>query len=1191
VYDKNTKETTEDKSWIPGQIVEGGKIKLINYIKKKARELKMQIEDSPKTVMDMKLNDLYINNVPESVTLMEHIKMYGGGLNYMHYKLMAGEYTGTCVPDYLVETLNNPNEKDRNRRLKKLNHENVLVELGMKTKTEGCTLEQMITFCDRRNITYYALNYKYATFRTNAGDKTRKRTNLPALYFMVACNHLYAITDQTQQRSICSINSKVGGLCKIIKQNVKKTIYSPGEQTKVIIAYESHFLEHIRQRHNNFDPEFDDCTTRVISTEKGMINSYFYDLLERKLVYGAKVTIRDHRVTRFSLSENIIYEENVDYMDVKCTIDELNDGVAVEKQKYVYTGQPLHMLAHEYYMNTYDKRIESSMSPQIFEIFESQLSKNSAFNEFYDKHIDIAIDKNKFYAFILQTCDSFGWSRFTPEDEIQHFDGEIQTGIFYIETNRGFPLRGNGWYFDGVVQGALEHELITKFDIKYQVKASLKLLPYHFKQFVLDLFEKFYNPKQAVVAFIGYLAKNYIAHDKSYFTSDIDTVAAEFCNSDGSMTVKTVYGKHHQNSSSSRCDLIDIDYNEIQAVIDKQHDDVIKPVCFHMRAVKKYKQAINTLSIQRKIYDLANMLLYETHLQVMRLNPNARLVGIKTDLLAYQNVTNMIPTHRERWGDVKIEDVPKINNRTIVLPGHNIRTDTYTARIEDWTLIEPNHLDVVFNVGDCAFVNPDLANSLLENGMLLTGRAGTGKSTILNLFKKMLVRQSAVDSDDTLIPTCVVSAFTHKACKIVNGYTIHKLFGIHPFTLEWSYKIAKSIRDSGVTHVLIDEISMIPLGLWGVLAHIKYEFGFIFIGFGDWKQLKPVNENSIDFKNLQIIKYLFDYKHCVLTKVHRFEDDDGLLQDAHDCANGDPIDFARYNNKGHDLSVAWTNQCVNALNKYWNEYYAQNFDEKLKLIVDGNDKTKIILYPGLELVSYLTPRNGIYSNAETLIVKSWQKKSRTQQDSDLSNLPGLATIKKIIKKQKKDYYEITLVNDDNVEVIVEDTDMIHFRPGYSLTVYKAQGMSIDRDYSIYEHEQMIENGYHDMVYVALTRTRKKQYVNFCSIDLLKPYTGHIYKCTLQVDSMTSGCKSYIGSAHDVTKRWNEHKQFKGTSKFIHALKQYGTDNFKWEIIDTIQYAHRNELLALEDQYILQHDSISNGFNSRFNLQQTLEINN
>ena len=41
----------------------------------------------------------------------------------------------------------------------------------------------------------------------------------------------------------------------------------------------------------------------------------------------------------------------------------------------------------------------------------------------------------------------------------------------------------------------------------------------------------------------------------------------------------------------------------------------------------------NTLPIHRKIYDIANMEMYELYLEVMSLNPKAELVGITTDCL------------------------------------------------------------------------------------------------------------------------------------------------------------------------------------------------------------------------------------------------------------------------------------------------------------------------------------------------------------------------------------------------------------------------------------------------------------------------------------------------------------------------------------------------------------------------------
>ena len=46
-----------------------------------------------------------------------------------------------------------------------------------------------------------------------------------------------------------------------------------------------------------------------------------------------------------------------------------------------------------------------------------------------------------------------------------------------------------------------------------------------------------------------------------------------------------------------------------------------------------------------------------------------------------------------------------------------------------------------------------------------------------------------------------------------------------------------------------------------------------------------------------------------------------------------------------------------------------------------------------------------------------------------------------------------------------------------MAVHKAQGMTINNDCAIYEYDRMR----HDMLYVALTRTSKEEYVNFCDI--------------------------------------------------------------------------------------------------------------
>ena len=96
------------------------------------------------------------------------------------------------------------------------------------------------------------------------------------------------------------------------------------------------------------------------------------------------------------------------------------------------------------------------------------------------------------------------------------------------------------------------------------------------------------------------------------------------------------------------------------------------------------------------------------YIQAMALNPQAILSGIKTDVLAYRDVSHMVPTHREIWGEVNIEAVPKVNHRTIVVQGHNICTGTYTARVEDWHNFSPDRFDVVLKTENQHVVRPDL---------------------------------------------------------------------------------------------------------------------------------------------------------------------------------------------------------------------------------------------------------------------------------------------------------------------------------------------------------------------------------------------------------------------------------------------------------------------------------------------------
>ena len=96
--------------------------------------------------------------------------------------------------------------------------------------------------------------------------------------------------------------------------------------------------------------------------------------------------------------------------------------------------------------------------------------------------------------------------------------------------------------------------------------------------------------------------------------------------------------------------------------------------------------------------------------------------------------------------------------------------------------------------------------------------------------------------------------------------------------------------------------------------------------------------------------------------------------------------------------------------------------------------------------------------------------------------------------------------------------------------------------------------------------------------MLKPYVGYIH---IYIYRFAYNGKSYIGSTIDIKARKEKHKT-NTTNKFGRAIQKYGYKQFKFEILETVQFSEGTELFDLEIQYIIKHESISNGFNTRRN---------
>lgn len=202
----------------------------------------------------------------------------------------------------------------------------------------------------------------------------------------------------------------------------------------------------------------------------------------------------------------------------------------------------------------------------------------------------------------------------------------------------------------------------------------------------------------------------------------------------------------------------------------------------------------------------------------------------------------------------------------------------------------------------------DQALELLESKewpspiLLITGRAGTGKSTLLRHFRDHTRRKA------------VVVAPTGIAAINVGGQTIHSLFGLPPIPLNLrDERIAKyspmSLRGrllSQVEVVIVDEVSMVRADLFDAMDYSlrihsrdpSLPFGGKKVAlFGDPLQLEPVMGSDAEQRLIEEhygSPFFFDSRvsqtvgisSFVLRKVHRQSEDSVLLAALDDLRRG-----------------------------------------------------------------------------------------------------------------------------------------------------------------------------------------------------------------------------------------------------------------------------------------------------------------
>ena len=174
-----------------------------------------------------------------------------------------------------------------------------------------------------------------------------------------------------------------------------------------------------------------------------------------------------------------------------------------------------------------------------------------------------------------------------------------------------------------------------------------------------------------------------------------------------------------------------------------------------------------------------------------------------------------------------------------------------------------------------------------ETSMTLSGYAGTGKTSLMEILAKKMRKQHK---------SVIFCATTNKAAAVLNskvsksGFkanTLNKVFGISvevdatkTYNAKNLVNVLKDVDIQSGTTIIIDEASMINGENYKILNDIAKQNNLKIIYVGDEAQLSPVNENNISkvFRN-------GEGKVVRLTQVER-TDDNAILKEATDIRNG-----------------------------------------------------------------------------------------------------------------------------------------------------------------------------------------------------------------------------------------------------------------------------------------------------------------
>jgi hypothetical protein len=569
----------------------------------------------------------------------------------------------------------------------------------------------------------------------------------------------------------------------------------------------------------------------------------------------------------------------------------------------------------------------SSFNIQISELMQTNFFRKVAFTEkvpFDDSlitpdHSLHAIDMIKDRRNLLQHSEnSFGV--YSVIDNIEPFDGEIQTGMYYVECQDKFPLRGNQFYSNPMIDYTLANGLIDKDNIKYQLLPSYKIEKGYFKKFVDHLLDLFKDSPQlqklsinSMVGLFGRRKNKFIEH-RICNGKDIDDIACA--------------------------------YHDLT----KPYINKINPDLVSITGEVSIQKLESYFPIHLQILDCEAI---ELHKLSKMIESNGGIVTtLKTDCVYYYAKA---PIDCENFFWDEKETVRKYRHEEAIRPLENPIIITHTDKLElefkDYENLDENDADLIETI-----INSD-------KGCLILGPAGTGKTYTINKIIEKL------NSKDLLR-----LAPTNKSAILINGTTLDK------FTYAYLNGGKKSSKYKFLKYIFVDEVSMVREMFYKVLLSMKFANPKLkFIICGDFYQLEPVMDKCI--KSYEMSRALYELvggRKLNLTVCKR--SDDRLFRLCENVKNEVAIDTSVFGKNKSYLNICFTNERRKKVNAECVARYLKENQKRTvqveKLHYDDNSQSYTLM-EGMPVISRLNKKSLDIVNNETFEVLKIGKDSIT----------------------------------------------------------------------------------------------------------------------------------------------------------------------------------------------------------------------